>query len=188
MRLKVRELKVRTVFNAIRSFTEKQRNAERYLGIVFKKMDVWESKATLRLWRDNVNSKIVSTIMEEQNTLTEEMGVMNNQIGQLSKVCEERADNNLQMDRSLRKQGQRALSNTFVRLFYTSSGRAFERWKEYVRHEKHRDAVVRRTLEHWKRNNCQLIMSGFKNWRDRMRIVQQKERSAGLTKTMEELT
>lgn len=73
-------------------------------------------------------------------------------------------------------------------MFYTSSGRAFERWKEYVRHEKHRDVVVRRTLEHWKRNNSQLIMSGFKNWRDRMRIVQQKERSAGLTKTMDELT
>ena len=70
MRLKVRELRVRTVFNAIRSFTEKQRNAERYLSIVFKKMDVWESKATLRLWRDNVNSKVVATMVEQQNSLT----------------------------------------------------------------------------------------------------------------------
>ena len=75
-----------------------------------------------------------------------------------------------------------------MRLFYTSSGRAFARWKEYVRHEKHKDAVVKSTLEHWRRNNAQLIMSGFKNWRDRMRIVHQKERSAGLTKTMLELS
>lgn len=94
MRLKVRELKVRTVFRAIKGFTEKQRNAERYLGIVFKKMDVWESKSTLRLWRDNVNAKIVNSMVDDQNTLTEEMGSMNNQIGQLSKVCEERGDMN----------------------------------------------------------------------------------------------
>ena len=57
------------------------------------------------------------------------------------------------------------MSNAFARAYYKRIGRGLEVWREWTRADKHREAVLRRTLEHWLKRGGQYLIAVFANWK-----------------------
>jgi hypothetical protein len=55
------------------------------------------------------------------------------------------------MKSQMTKQAQRIISNAFARFYYVNETRGFERWKEYVNFEKHKERLLKKTLDHWRK-------------------------------------
>jgi N-glycosylase/DNA lyase len=68
------------------------------------------------------------------------------------------------------KQAQRVLANRFASFYYTGQTRGFEKWKEFVRYEKHKASLIKKTLDHWKKYQFYCVKSCFQNWMRKMDI------------------
>lgn len=66
--------------------------------------------------------------------------------------------------------GERSLSNAFARFYYINETRGFEKWKDYVALQKHKEKVIRRTIEHWRKHMWNFTKAVFKNWIQKARI------------------
>ena len=49
------------------------------------------------------------------------------------------------------KQAERIIANAFANLYYTGETRGFERWKEFVKFEKHKESLLRKYINHWRK-------------------------------------
>ena len=76
--------------------------------------------------------------------------------------------------------------NGFQRAYGGSTGRAFEKWKEWLRADKHREATIRKTLYHMKHQNAMLLMSCMKRWKNNTGIADKQEALAEMTKEMKD--
>jgi hypothetical protein len=68
--------------------------------------------------------------------------------------------------------GERSLANCFARCFYVSETRGFEKWREWVRFEKHKEAIIKRTINHWKKHIFNFARAAMKNWVQQTKIHQ----------------
>eukprot|EP00351_Strombidinopsis_sp_SopsisLIS2011_P000417 CAMPEP_0116886090 /NCGR_PEP_ID=MMETSP0463-20121206/19771_1 /TAXON_ID=181622 /ORGANISM="Strombidinopsis sp, Strain SopsisLIS2011" /LENGTH=101 /DNA_ID=CAMNT_0004545825 /DNA_START=134 /DNA_END=439 /DNA_ORIENTATION=- len=70
----------------------------------------------------------------------------------------------LALKEQLSKQAKRVVSNAFARSYYSGTRRGFETWRKYIDHEKHKEAILKRTLNHWKKHQFNFAKSCLKNW------------------------
>lgn len=57
-------------------------------------------------------------------------------------VHDERDNRNKKLMANLRKMGERSLANRFARFYYVNETRGFEKWKEWIEFEKHKEKVI----------------------------------------------
>ena len=149
---------MRKCFNAIRGYNAVNMKAKTYAKIVFGKMDHWMKKRAFGTWMDGGNVMKMEILQDEQNVLTDEMTVKNNEIGNLSKKVADKSTRNAQLTQNLKRTGQRSMSNAFARAYFKRTARAFEVWKNWATCDDHKQRIIRRTLQHWKANNCKFLM------------------------------
>ena len=65
------------------------------------------------------------------------------------------------------------MSNAFARAYFKRVARAFEMWKTYITQDKHKEKIIRRTLEHFKMQNAKYLMAVMKKIVKRMLRQQQ---------------
>lgn len=140
---------MRKCFNNVKSYNQKNKTAKRYCKSLLVKMDKWMKKRAFGIWMDGGNQMKMEMHMESQNNLTEEMTVKNNELGGVTKKLADKSSRNAVMQGNLEKMGQRNMANHFARAYYKRTTRAFENWKEWTRADKHRTAIMRRTIDHW---------------------------------------
>ena len=85
---------MRKCFNAIRTYNGVNVKAKTYAKIVFGKMDHWMKKRAFGTWMNGGNLMKMEILQEEQNVLTDEMTVKNNEIGNLSKKVADKSTRN----------------------------------------------------------------------------------------------
>ena len=76
------------------------------------------------------------------------------------------------------------ITNGFQRAYAGSTARAFEQWKEWLRCEKHRESLMKKTLFHLRHQNASVLMSCIKLWKNNLGIADQKEALAEMAKEM----
>ena len=155
----------RKCFNAMRAFNAKNDTAKRYWTILLGKMDHWMKKRAFAAWMDGGNQMKFEMHVENQNALTEEMTVKNNTLGGLSKKLADKSSKNAALTAQLNHMGSRSMSNAFARAYYKRIARGLEQWREWTRASKHREAVIRRTLDHWLKRGGQYLLAVFANWK-----------------------
>ena len=128
-------------------------------------MDHWMKKRAFGTWLDSGNTMKMEILQEEQNTLTEEMTVKNNELGALTKKVADKNARNDALTKSLKRTGQRSMSNCFARAYFKRVARAFEVWKNWHSCDTHKEKLIRRTLEHFKMQNAKYLMAVMKNWK-----------------------
>ncbi len=72
------------------------------------------------------------------------------------------------------------MSNAFARAYFKRIAKAFELWKENNRAGKHKEALLRRTMNHWLKQNGKYIMAIFANWKCLANINDTKKNIAGM--------
>ena len=127
---------------------------------------------------------MVQMMIEEQNQLTEEMTSLEHNVGNLTKKVADKSARNEQAKKDLNKQASRIVTNGLQRAYGGSTGKAFFKWKEWLRCEKHREAIMRKTLYHLKHQNAMVLMSCIKLWKNNLGISDQQEALAEMSKEM----
>ena len=178
---------VRKCFNAVRKFNAKNTKATQYTKILFSKMDHWMKKRAFATWMDGGNTMKIEMCHEHQNNLTEEMTVKNNEIGNLSKKHADKSARVAGLTADLKKAGQRSMSNCFARAYYKRIARAFELWKESKRANSHKERLLRRTMEHWLKQNGKYMLAIFANWKCLANINDTKKNISGLEYEMNDI-
>jgi len=83
----------------------------------------------------------------------------------------------------LKSMGQNIMSNYFARWYYVKSARAFEKWKDTVKYNKHVESIMNRFVDHWRKYRFYAVKAAFQNFMMATRI---RETKAALKhKTME---
>ena len=118
------------------------------------------------------------------NQLTEEMTVKNNELGNLTKRHADKSERNAVMSANLKKMGQRSMSNAFARAYFKRIAKGFETWKEWTRADKHRERIMRRTIDHWLKNNGKYLMAVMMNWKAIANIRDTRKAIAGMNYEM----
>ena len=103
------------------------------------------------------------------------MTVKNSELGGLTNKLADRSARNADMTNNLKSMGSRSMSNAFARAYYKRTSQHFERWREWMRCEKHREAVMRRTIEHWLKQNGKYMLAIFANWKSICNINDKKQ-------------
>ena len=93
------------------------------------------------------------------------MTVKNNELGGLTKRHADKCERNAVMEANLKRMGQRSMSNSFARAYFKRIARAFEVWKEWSRADNHRKRIMRRTMDHWLKQNGKYLMAVMNNWK-----------------------
>ena len=93
------------------------------------------------------------------------MTVKNNALGGLTKKHADKCSRNAVMEGNLKRMGQRSMSNAFARAYFKRIARAFEVWREWSRADNHRKRIMRRTMDHWLKQNANYLMAVMKNWK-----------------------
>lgn len=88
------------------------------------------------------------------------------------------------MQKDLETQASRLITNGFQRAYGGSTGRAFEKWKEWLRCEKHRTDVMKKTVHHLMHQNLTVLMSCIKTWKRNLDISDKREALAEMGKEM----
>ena len=133
-------------------------------------MDHWMKKRAFGIWMDGGNQMKMEMALEQQANLTEEMTVKNNELGGLTKKHADKCARNAVMTANLQKMGQRSMANSFARAYFKRTSKGLEMWKEWHRADKHREAVLRRTMEHWLKQNGKYLMAVMLNWKAQANI------------------
>lgn len=147
-------------------------------------MDTWQKKRAFMRWRDKGNTKMVQMMIEEQNQLTDEMTSLEHNLGNLTKKVADKSARNAQLKKNLNTQASRLIMNGFQRAYGGSTGRAFMKWKEWLRADTHQKATIRKTLYHMKHRNAMLLMSCIKLWKNKSGIEDQQNNLTEMTKEM----
>ena len=180
--LNVREL--RKCFNAMRSYNSKNVKARTYMKILLGKMDHWTKKRAFGMWQDGGNVMKMEDLQFEQNALTEEMTVKNAELGTLATKVADKSARNAQLTETLKKSGQRSLSNAFARAYFKRTARAFEVWKNWASCDDHKKRIIKRTLAHWKAWNGKFLLSVMEKWKALSNIQDTRNKIASLEQQM----
>ena len=62
--------------------------------------------------------------------------------------------------------GERTMSNAFARAYFKRISKAFENWREWTRADKHKEAIIRRTLDHWMKKAGKSLLAIMMTWKD----------------------
>lgn len=57
------------------------------------------------------------------------------------------------------------MANTFARAYYKRTARAFDKWKESDRADKHKKDILKRMLEHWLKQGGKYLLAVMMNWK-----------------------
>ena len=76
--------------------------------------------------------------------------------------------------------GQRCMSNAFARAYFKRIGRAFELWKEWQRADKHKEAIIRNTLQHMLKASGKNLLAIFMHWKALSKINDTKKQIADM--------
>ena len=167
---------MRKCFNAMRKFNNTNQKATTYWKILLGKMDHWMKKRAFATWLNSGNTMKMEILQEEQNNLTEEMTVKNNELGALTKKVADKNSRNANLTKALKRTGERSMSNAFARAYFKRVARAFELWRTYITQDKHKEKIIRRTLEHFKMQNAKYLMAVMKNWKSLAGINETKSK------------
>ena len=72
-------------------------------------------------------------------------------------------------------QARRIISNAFARFYYVNETRGFEKWKEFVISEKHKERLLKKMADRLKKNQFYLIKSVLLNWIQNSKINERRE-------------
>jgi hypothetical protein len=72
-------------------------------------------------------------------------------------------------------QARRIISNAFARYYYVNETRGFEKWKDFVSYEKHKERLLKRIGDRLRKNQFYLIKSVLSNWIQNCKIGERKE-------------
>lgn len=139
-------------------------------------MDHWMKKRAFATWLNSGNTMKMEILQDEQNNLTEEMTVKNNELGALTKKVADKNSRNNNLTKALKRTGERSMSNAFARAYFKRVARAFEMWRTYITQDKHKEKIIRRTLEHFKMQNAKYLMAVMKNWKSLAGITETKNK------------
>ena len=154
----------RRVFNAMLVYKNRCLKSKVYMNIVLTKLNIWDKRRAFSTWQKNAHKTSEEFFNGVQDAAVEELAEINHELGELTVMHEEKVKENKQLDKNHRKQGQRVLSNYFARYFYVNETRGFEKWKEYVVWQKHKETIMKRYIEHWHKHKTQFLKSVFENW------------------------
>ncbi len=66
------------------------------------------------------------------------------------------------------------LANTFAKYYYVNQTRGFEKWREVMEFERHKEATMRKTLNHWRKHMFYYVKSSLKTWMLNADIAERK--------------
>ena len=75
----------------------------------------------------------------------------------------------------------------FARGYYGGVTRGFEKWKDVVKCEKEKERIIKRMLEHWKKNNAFYLMCALKQWAKKGKISDMEYQSAQISADMNDI-
>ena len=67
------------------------------------------------------------------------------------------------------------MANHFVRAYNKRTCRALENWKEWHRASKHREAIMKRTIDHWLKKTGKQLLAIMLNWKAQSKISDVKK-------------
>jgi hypothetical protein len=174
----------RKCFKAIRGFNEKNIKAKGYCKILLGKMDHWMKKRAFKTWQEGGNVMKMESLTMEQNNLTDEMTVKNNELGGLTKRHADKSQRLADKSASLTRMGQRCMSNAFARAYFKRISRGFEQWKEWKRASKHKEMLMRRSLDHMLNRSGKYLLAIMMKWKALCNINDAKKNIAAMEAEM----
>ena len=126
--------------------------------------------------------------MSEQARKQDEITDLNKEVAQLEVHQNGKQNENVEQDKQFDNDRVRILQNTFTRLYEAQITTGFDAIVDYIRFERHKEKVIKRTLYHWRRHNAFILMSVMKQWAAKDHMNEQKELCMEFDKEMEEMT
>ena len=114
------------------------------------------------------------------------MTIKNKTEGVLAKKVADKTQRNAELQQNLEKMGSRAMTNHFQRAYYKRISYAFEKWKECKRSDKHKERIIRRTIEHMLKHSGNYLMAVMKNWKNLAKINDQKNTKVAIELEMQD--
>ena len=84
-------------------------------------------------------------------------------------------------NKNLNRKGYRQIANCFQRLYTNGTQQKFNIWKAKVRDQKHKDGIMKRTIEHYKKRYLEAVQRVFHKFlsddrrRERLEQIKQTE-------------
>ena len=115
--------------------------------------------------------------MEEQNSQTQAVNEVNSRLGEIEKKQAVCSGHTQGLKSKLDKQASKVVANAFARTYYGGTNRGFAHWKALIAHEKHKEKILKRTVDHWRKHQFNYVKAAMKNW---MLMADIQERTAQL--------
>ena len=80
--------------------------------------------------------------------MADNMMVLEHEVGDLTKKVADKSGRNAQLQKNLKGQASRLITNGLQRAYGGSTARSFQKWKETIRCDKHKENVMRKTIHH----------------------------------------
>jgi len=100
---------------------------------------------------------------------------LNHKIGEIQAVEDKQSQEIKQVQGQMTSQARRIIANAFANFYYTGQTRGFEKWKEYTQFQKRREKLMRKVIDHWRKNQFYFVKSALKNWILNANIHERKE-------------
>lgn len=124
-------------------------------------MDAYIKKRHLTIWRFHAGVKFEFELDQNQNSVTDSIYRRNQLICSMEKHDAEQKDF-IDYDSKLRRNKvYRQLGNYFVRTQMSRSYEYFRIWREAIQQQKHKQYIMRRTMDHYKRHSFDICARAF---------------------------
>ena len=126
--------------------------------------------------------------MSKQAAIQDEILDLNKEVGALEMREALKNNENTEQDKQFQNDRVRILQNTFSRLSDIDKTVGFDAIRDYVRLQKHKEKVIKRTIYHWRRHNAFILMSVMKQWAAKERMRDKVDIGKQLDKEMEDMS
>ena len=93
----------------------------------------------------------------------------------MTKKVADKSTRNAALAADLKRMADKGMANYFARAYYNRSARAFEKWKLVHKENIEKEAIMRRTLNHWLKQNGKYLLAVFANWKAQAKINDTKK-------------
>ena len=134
------------------------------MDMLLTKIDVLTKRKTIQKWLDQGNTKEIHIGKNSQNENTYRLDKLNSILGNLTRRLGDIQEANRQEFNKLKKQGERCLSNHFARFYYTKAFRGFNKWKDVVDYQKHRERIIKSITRLQEQSRFYFAKAAWQNW------------------------
>lgn len=163
------------VLNAWLIFKNRHLTAKDYWYRIFIRLDLSLKRQTVRQWKEVTQLDVEKDLLSHENSIIDTNEDLNHEIGELHQKETDQQTEIKERTSLLTKQGQRILSNMFVRFHSVNLTRGFEKWRQFHQFECDKLRLLEKATQHIKKSQFYVVKSAFKNCIQNSDILQAKD-------------